>query len=736
MATAPISAAQLYRASDNADDYDVVVNGSVSGAGSSTINQVGNTLYSLARLQQLYIDRINTGTSPNNRGEWQANTAYAVNDGVSYQGVFYVATAAFTSGATFQPDLTAGRWTVRQGATTASTPGFDPVGDGAVGNGTTDDTTAVTATIGRGKTIWINNPVKLSGAINLGRVAFGPSGRIVTVGGATVTLSVYGDPGDQRIFDTTAGGGIVLTQQWVRPDWWGDVQRNIMMAVAALPVVGGDVLLLNKRYPLQRTVYDTNYLSKPGIRLLGSRMPNFNADASALENGTVIEGRFNVFADNFEHYDLGYDLGLDVCDEYYPGIDTHTQPHPDGYTWDAFAFAVPGSTPGTALRRGYIARNVRALVRDPLSVGHGILQEGIEDADIQNVYGCGATHAFVIKSRFVRARNIGGYGSSENQIIIKSDSYAQARSVKLDAYDTGRYPADITGWWPAMPSRNGLHLQAAADNLTQIQFSNGFVRGARRAFYTSSGAGLTIADVQGMNNIFDSFGVSDGADYQGVVRRTTGMLFEAERHERFQLGNVIVNNVTDGIVATQPAVVAAEELSFGSIKATNVSGVTLKAIGFARIKAEEFHATNVGDVYYEEQNSRVLIGVERLVSFSGGKFTTASGSGFSTSGFNYLSGWSAGGSAPAAFALKKDNYGMLATGNLVVSGVSKKIATLAPFLRPLADMRTTLILYGAGNFAPAVLVVAPDGQFNVEGSGDLSSGNEQAFVGQTRWEVV
>lgn len=114
MATAPISAAQLYNASDDAQDYAVVVNG---GPTATTVNRVGNTLRSLSNLEQLYLDSIRNGTAANPRGAWAPNTAYALNDGVTFDGVFYVALSAFTSGATFAADLAQGRWDVRQGAT-------------------------------------------------------------------------------------------------------------------------------------------------------------------------------------------------------------------------------------------------------------------------------------------------------------------------------------------------------------------------------------------------------------------------------------------------------------------------------------------------------------------------------------------------------------------------------------------------------------------------------------------
>lgn len=134
MATAPISAAQLYRASDNADDYDVVVNGPASGPGSSTVNQVGNTLFSLSRLQQMYLDAIADNTTPNYRGDWTAATVYAQNDGVVYNDILYVATEDFTSSPTFEQDLALGRWDVRSGVSRAELAGAD--GAELVGYGT------------------------------------------------------------------------------------------------------------------------------------------------------------------------------------------------------------------------------------------------------------------------------------------------------------------------------------------------------------------------------------------------------------------------------------------------------------------------------------------------------------------------------------------------------------------------------------------------------------------------
>jgi Pectate lyase superfamily protein len=109
------------------------------------------------------------------RGAWAATTAYAVNDVVTFSGMVYVVTTAFTSGASFSlTNLVA----------LARRPGvYNVMEYGAKGDGTTDDTAAITAAISAAVTAGQAN------GTNYAEVYFPPAVYLIsgnpTTGGAT-----------------------------------------------------------------------------------------------------------------------------------------------------------------------------------------------------------------------------------------------------------------------------------------------------------------------------------------------------------------------------------------------------------------------------------------------------------------------------------------------------------------------------------------------------------------------
>ncbi|WP_052948715.1 hypothetical protein [Enterobacter asburiae] len=72
---------------------------------------------------------------------------------------------------------------------------------------------------------------------------------------------------------------------------------SLKAAIAALPSTGGVVLVPAGRFFSGTWNPVTDYMSKPNVHIRGVKMPTWNSDASALDGGSIIEGRFSAFAD-------------------------------------------------------------------------------------------------------------------------------------------------------------------------------------------------------------------------------------------------------------------------------------------------------------------------------------------------------------------------------------------------------------------------------------------------------
>jgi hypothetical protein len=304
------------------------------------------------------------------------------------------------------------------------------------------------------------------------------------------------------------------------------------------------------------------------VKLLGAKMPGPSANADRLEGGTVIEGRFNVFANNFAIENVGFDFGKYVVDTYYGGADTHTANHPLGGTWDAFAFAQP-ATP-IAAQTGFYARNVIGLCRDSLSVGHAFLMEGIDGGFVDNVVAIYGVHGVVFKSKNMRGGAVAGWMASTDNVIFKSDTYAAGGNISLATVECRTYAPNCAPWSTPSPAKYGVYLNPATASFDgPIQIGAVKVYGADRGVYISGDANFAITDVQ-----FGSL-LADG--YTGAM--TVALDFITCRAQRIQIGSMIANNAIAGVQwnASSLADNAQHQVSIGTCKLTNISGFAVRA---------------------------------------------------------------------------------------------------------------------------------------------------------------
>ena len=422
----------------------------------------------------------------------------------------------------------------------------------------------------------------------------------------------------------------------------------------------------------------------PNVTLRGAKMPTFSANCDRLEGGSIIEGRFNVFADNFAHENLGYDLGKYVCDTRFPGYDTHASDYPlagGTSTWDAFAFGQPNQVAPLPDRKNYTAKNIVGLLRDSQSVGHAILQEGFSGGHIDNVVGMYAIHANVIKAQNVTCGYIAGYGASGEDVILKSDSYAHGGNIKIDTVETGKAPPDTTPWSTPAKSAYALFLHPATDSMDTIKIGKARLKGAAQLI-GADGPAANVLDGLSINTLeLEGFGDTD----------VIGMYFRGVNFYRINFGNVVINNVADAVAYDQPASLGfqADPMIFGSLSLSNVSLRCLQALNYGSFVIDVLRTTNsIGTLYAIADTGRVHVGKESLFGTLTTKFS-ASPPTLNAAWQNYP--------AQGPFRLMLENYGVRLAGLLQpVGGGSGTVFSLPPYLRPSVPVHTPAVADGTG----------------------------------------
>lgn len=484
----------------------------------------------------------------------------------------------------------------------------------------------------------------------------------------------------------------ILAGNAVFADAYLSQANPIMAAINALPATGGTVLLGLRRYPPVHRTYDTTYISKPNLSIVGVQMPSFSADCTKLEGGSIIEGKFNVWADNFSIENVGIDAGKFVVDKYFGGNDTHSPNHPDGGTWDGFAFAQPNQAQPQQPRRNFRARNLICLNRDSQSYGHALLMEGFSGGIIENVIGMYGIHATVIKASNVSATFVAGYGATTDDVILKSDSYAIGQNIKIDTVETDFMPPGISAPWSTPATADfGLFLNPATYDLTGVKISKLRLKGARaliRATGTTSDRNLD--NVQLGEVEIEGFGVSN----------PIGFNFDNAKFNRVRIGSMTVTNVADGIAYKQVTGFADDAMEIGSLTMENVSLRGLQALSFGRIVVNVLKARNVTTLYNIENTARVHIGRESLSSV-GTKFGLNPPS--LTAGWTQIQGFS-------SFAIAMHGYGVTLQGMLKPSGTpSSDVINLPPYLQPAEAIRVGAECRNASNVNGRVQVALGGG---------------------------
>lgn len=477
-------------------------------------------------------------------------------------------------------------------------------------------------------------------------------------------------------------------------------------AINALPDTGGVINVPYGRFPAGVWKFDTNYMGRANVTLRGQQMPSISPNADRLVGGSIIEGRFNVFAHNFTVENLGFDCGKYVVDTYFGGADTHAANHPNGDTWDGLAFAQPNQAAPLAPRRNLTVRNVVGLNRDSASVGHGVLLEGFDGAVIENVTGMYGIHPMVVKGKNVRGTHIAGWAASSNQVIFKSDGYAHCGNIKFDTVEGGFAPPGVTPWSPAAVAAYGLLLNPATDHMDTIKIGSLRMGGALQLLAANSAQAKNLDSVMIGRAEFEGTGTGNSI---GVN------LAPNIAYSRIRMGAVTVSNTKDGVAYSQAyQFIKPDALEIDSLTLENLTLRGIQALAHGRIKIGRLRAVSVNTLYAIADTARVLVGAEEALSITT-KFEN---------GPTLAAGWAQHPGA-SQFAIRLDGYGVRISGLLkpTAGTATGDVINLPPYLRTVdATRRLAYGSNGAGVTTPVLV--------NVDGGyAKLAINNGANFVG-------
>jgi hypothetical protein len=483
---------------------------------------------------------------------------------------------------------------------------------------------------------------------------------------------------------------------------------DLAEACAALPANGGAILVPIGRFRAGNWTYDTNYMSKANVRLIGVRMPWLSSNADRLQGGAVIEGRFNVFADNFHVENLGFDCGKYVVDTYYGGLDTHTNNHPLGGGWDAFTFARPPGATGT--RSGFYAHNVIGLCRDSLSFGHSFLMEGIDGGFVDNVVGMYGMHCVVFKSKNIRGGSVAGYSSSSQGVLFKSDTLGACENIQLANVESRRYAPGVTSWAPPPVPSFGILVNPYTNAVGQIQIGTAKVFGATRGVNFDGAVGQVCADIQIGQLICDGF--TGTMDYAVIGQHAT--------FERIQIGQVIANNANQAVYWE-----GIDMLEIGSLRATQIANHAVMAIGSGRVRIGTVKFTTCGSAYYIDDTARIYVGSETIsgVTTKWGRTPPA-----------LAANWSNFGAGNSTFDVMLKNYNVEVKGLLKASaGATASLITMPIYLRPLENKRL-VAHYNNGAISNALVNINSSNAGVQINNGTAPAANDYISLDRIAWE--
>jgi hypothetical protein len=457
----------------------------------------------------------------------------------------------------------------------------------------------------------------------------------------------------------------------VRPEWFGGGENTIHLAGLTLPARGGVIQLRDKTYQRQNHVFDGKYWSKANVTIRGAKMPWLTTDCKALQNGTIIQGTFLLFADNVALENLGVDCGF-----------TYTTTINGSVASDALVctFNSAAAKAANARVNGLKLHNVIGLCNGPTDAVHAVIAcEGfvntVMTGDTVGVYGI---HGVVIKAAGVRAGTIRTYCNGSEGLIIKTDAQTTAIANDIQIDKVVSYANGPEGLSPyAVPSsaagagNAGLRLHCFASNVSDVQIGK----------YINVGYeyGLDVVITPALGYTLDSIQIgkvitrSNGTAGLNIFAQSSGGSIS-----RMHIGSVVARDTIVGAIFVWTTL---SEVKIGSFHALNCTTAAAAVSASADPIIDTLIAESCAAAYQITSSGKPLVG-KTILRGSTSVYYQTSGGGQSISLSN---SWAQVGGGDT-FNVIPTHYGIEING-LLSSGVTNVIMTLPQFARPPSEKR-------------------------------------------------
>jgi hypothetical protein len=535
-----------------------------------------------------------------------------------------------------------------------------------IGDGVTDRTAAIYAANQAGKPITISGIAHVAGPIT------------ITVPITDTRAQIFTYASDVRIDNGQA----------VRPEWFGPVNGRAGLVRRAVDAQVKGVIALSVAIYLSG--YDTataamfqnrggtpglDYMVKPNIKIQGAQLPRYADDNSALINGSVIQGTLYVSSEchGFGLDEVGIDAGSAVCASLYGGADH------DGCCFLQCNKLTPIYGHGITIGR------VRGLCSGDSSQAHACLFEAIDGGSIGNAEGRYALHGVAIKSMHLVCGTLSGSLNHGEDIIFKSDDYANLASVEVDkCFCQGRTAGDA-GY--------GVYILASAASGGTV--SIGQIVAERKAIGLgmSANASLALADLNVGELITQSC--------------PTGWSLGGAGLARIHVGRALINATTNGVLVDVS--VTARTVGVGSLS-VNSATRGIDASGKLRVGTLYVDNASAFALYHRSAAARVFLDggaqIDRSVFWAADPAL--------------INSWVnlAGGSAPFSLTL---NAGRVVMGGRIKAGTAATICNVATLLAPAAALSFPCVAYNGSVYAIVEVAISAAGAVTVSSFAAASS---------------
>lgn len=413
----------------------------------------------------------------------------------------------------------------------------------------------------------------------------------------------------------------------VRPEWWGIGNLGtIVKAIAALPAAGGVVQLEEARYKPNGFYYGTgatsgNFMTRDNITIQGRKMGQPSADCKTMSGGSIIEGMWLAYANDFTIRDVSIDDGYTVMNTYFGGVVTA------GQSGEGMLLTFPDDTTKAAatLKRNAHVHNVNALCLNPTAAVHAlILGEGYTGVratgDIVGIYGL---HGCAIKCSDVSVDRITTYLNSGEGVIFKTDSGATQVCTRVQVSQIVVEASGPTGTSPyvgAAGTGRAIAVQALGGSIDEIQIGIARTRGYPQGLGIDWQGSFVVSALEVGHLIHDGFGVAGTTMGVEIVGASSQSLL------RTRFGSVAARNCTYGFqISVQAPADVDHHVSVGRLTGTNVTNV-LDIGGQTYMTIDQVIADTASDaVYHIIGTPSLKVGMMSKDNATTTTYSTASG---------------------------------------------------------------------------------------------------------------